>query len=123
MFQELNLRYYQLYSELYENKGCMSEKQYKLIQQTLYDMYAGELELILGQEILDLAKIRYEMKYRLRHYVPHWGNKMARQLKREFKQQFVAYLAELFAGKDEPREEVVPCDVTDLAIMEEDVHD
>lgn len=103
--QELNREYFELYGELYQARGLLSEKQYKLTSDVLLQSYKDDIERCVLKRELETGRERFELRYRVRNWLPRkvlffWWNATAKRLLK----RYVAELKQELRRLDEESE-------------------
>lgn len=96
---QLNVKYYNLFSDLYAARTFLSKRQYDTMCNVLENDYRRDVQDYLDEQLLVYGVERYERKFRVACYTPRrflfWRNKIAKQLLKQYRAEFSAYLAAL----------------------------
>lgn len=106
---ELNNKYFELYSDLYAAHPVLPEKQFEAMSKALSAEYAKELEVTVGQKALGVGKSVFELRFKLKNYLPRrrlffWWNKTAKMLLKQYKMEFAEELKRLLENNQPGRE-------------------
>ena len=120
MLSELNQKYYQLFSELYDAKSSLPAKAHDLIADHLMKEYKRELDAELGNVLLATAREVFEQRVKLSLYIPRrrlglFRNKIAKAFERRIVAEFHAYLASLHDETDAFSHSFVDDDIDDIS--------
>lgn len=113
---ELNNKYFELYSDLYAAQPVLPAKQFEAMSKALSAEYGKELEVVVGQKALEAGRSVFELRFKLKNYLPRrrlffWWNKTAKALLNRYKAEFAAELERLLvteAAERETTEETLP---------------
>jgi hypothetical protein len=108
MFQQLNDKFYALFSDLFASRAVLPEKQYAQMSDALMAEYRRELEEVTDQIMLDTARQTYEQKLKIASFCPHgfwiWKNPVAKAIKKQVRAEFRQYVYLLEHGGELPPE-------------------
>ena len=109
MLQDVNQKYYCLYSELYRSRTVLPEKQYATMSKVLMHNYEQDVQDYLDDQLLQFGMQRFERKFKIKHYTPRrrlffWWNPVAKKLLKQYVAEFKTYLAELEKNTREEKE-------------------
>lgn len=98
--KELNDKYFALYGDLYQARGLLTERQYKLSAEALLMSYKEELDVLFAERALAVGRERFELKFKVRNWLPRrvflfWNNKIAKKLLKTYMADFKAELKRL----------------------------
>ena len=98
--KELNNKYFELYGDLYQARGLLTERQYKLSADALLTSYKEELDVLFAKRALLVGRERFELKFKVRNWLPRrvflfWHNKIAKKLLKIYMVDFKAELNRL----------------------------
>lgn len=87
--EQLNNKYYTLFSDLYTNRAKLPPKQYDLMAKALNEAYSGELMLVFDKIELDTATETYLLKLKIANETPKRGffwrwNKYAKEIRKNY---------------------------------------
>lgn len=68
--ERINLRFFELFGQLYENVEFLSSESYKYMEQALFTQYKVEVEKFLLDKKVEDKKDVYELKKRLKTLTP-----------------------------------------------------
>lgn len=98
-YEELNNKYYALFSDLFASRAVLPPKQYNQMSDALSAEYKRELELLVGTIQLETGREMFELKWKLGNMLPRrflfWRNKVAKAVIKSCREQFERYLKEL----------------------------
>lgn len=96
--ERINLRFFELFGELYENVEFLSNESYKYMEQVLFNQYKTEVEKFLLDKQLDDEKEIYELKKRVKNLVPSgilfFKNEAKILTNKKLKKEFEKYFAD-----------------------------
>lgn len=106
--QELNEKYFELYSDLYAAKPYLPTKQFETMYKALFEDYCIELETVVGEKELATGYARFTLHFKLKNYLPRRVflclNKIAKRTLKRLKAEFIAELAEMEKETQEIKE-------------------
>lgn len=96
--EQLNLRFFELFGELYENVEFLSNDSYKYMEQILFTQYKTEVEKFLLDKQLEDKKDIYELKKRVKNLTPSgilfFKNEAKILTNKKLKKEFEKYFAD-----------------------------
>lgn len=98
--EQLNNKYYTLFSDLYSNRAKLPPKQYDIMAKALNQAYTDELVRVFDQIELDTANENYLLKLKIGNETPKRGffwrwNRYAKELRKNYFASFENTLAEI----------------------------
>ena len=70
LLEQINLRFFKLFGELYENVEFLSNESYKFMEHVLFNTYKTEVDKFLLDKQLNDKKDFYELRKRVKNLTP-----------------------------------------------------